>query len=49
MRAKPEPSATASMTIAFTATTFVLVDTPAAAAADTKGKKKGAAKAPPKK
>ena len=49
MRAKPEPSATASMTIAFTATTFVLVDTPAAVAADTKGKKKGAAKAPPKK
>lgn len=49
MQAKPEPTATASMTIAFTATTFVLVDTPPEAPADTKGKKKGAAKAPPKK
>ena len=49
MQAKPVPTATASMTIAFTATTFVLVDTPPEAPADTKGKKKGAAKAPPKK
>jgi type IV pilus assembly protein PilO len=50
--AKDEPTAQASMTIKATATTFVLVDTPAAPPEDPKAKKsakKAPAKAPVKK
>ena len=50
LAAKEPPTAGASMTIQATATTFVLVDTPAAAPDDGKGAKgaKGAKKAPAK-